>query len=49
MQEAFEIHAPSARVKGSPGLMMYLKQDSDSKGIKGLRQRIVSTAMHERA
>ena len=47
LQEAFEIHAPSARVKGSPGLMMYLKQDCDSKGIKGLRQRIVYTAMHE--
>ena len=35
MQAAFEIHSPSARVKGSPGLMMYLKQDCDSKGIKG--------------
>ena len=46
-EEALEIHAPSARVKGSPGLMTYLKQDCDSKGIDGLRQRIVYTAMHE--
>ena len=43
----FDVEAPSSRVTGTPGSMVYLERDCRSISAENLRNRVVNTAIQE--
>ena len=43
----FDVEAPSSRVTGTPGSMVYLERDCRSLSVENLRNRVVNTAIQE--